>query len=119
MKSETVPTRLLSRDKKSNEVITNQFYRSKVRQERSKINALMHNFKPGFIEAEEGEETLKVSQQTVRDLVNLQTAANMFDLDLAMGRYKCQYSLNGSSLLLSSSLGHVCIVNWRDKTPVL
>lgn len=75
----------------------------------------MHNFKPGYIEADEGEQTLKVTQETVKHLVNVQTAANMFDLNLTMGRYRCQYSQNGSNLLLTSSMGHAAIMNWREK----
>ena len=63
---EVVPDHLLSKDKKSNERITNQFYKNKIRQERNKINALIHNFKPGYIEADEGEETLKISQRTIK-----------------------------------------------------
>lgn len=119
LKVETIPQHLLSRDKKTNERITNQFYKSKIRQERNKINALIHNFKPGFMEAEEGEETLKVSQSLIRETVNVQTASNMFDLKLALGSYLCSYSHNGASLLLTSSMGHTCIVNWRDKNPIL
>ncbi len=43
----------------------------------------------------------------------------MFDLNLNMGNYKCTYSQNGSTLLLASSMGHTCMINWRDKSPLL
>lgn len=36
-------------------MVENQFYKNKLKYERNKINALMHNFKPGYIEADEGE----------------------------------------------------------------
>lgn len=100
-------------------MITNQFYKNKIKTERTKINALMHNFKPGFIQPDEGEETLKVTQKEIKGIVNIQTAANMFDLDLTFGSYGCEYSLNGSSLLLHSSMGHTSIINWREKLPIL
>lgn len=35
-------------------MIHNQFYKNKIKNERNKINALLHNFKPGYIEADEG-----------------------------------------------------------------
>lgn len=56
MKSETkldlLPTKLLSRDKKSNQLVQNQFYRAQIKKERNKINAIMHSFQPGYLEAE-------------------------------------------------------------------
>ena len=61
-----VPKRLQSKDKKTNTMIENQFYRNKIKKERNKINAMMHNFQPGYMEAEEGEQTLKVTQQEVK-----------------------------------------------------
>ena len=36
-----------------------------------------------------------------------------------MGAYHCEYSNNGSTLLLHSSMGHTCLINWRDKVPLL
>lgn len=36
-----------------------------------------------------------------------------------MGAYHCEYSHNGATLLLHSSMGHTCLVNWRDKVPLL
>jgi hypothetical protein len=55
LKEEAIPKRLLSKDKKTNDMVENQFYKNKLKYERNKINALMHNFKPGYIEADEGE----------------------------------------------------------------
>lgn len=81
----------------------------------------MHNFKPGYIEVDQkkGEETLRVKQSEIKDIVNIQTAANMFDLELPFGSYRSTFSRNGSSLLLTSSIGHTAIINWRDKEPIL
>jgi U3 small nucleolar RNA-associated protein 7 len=116
---EPLPPRLLLRDKKTNTLITSQYHRNKLKQERTKISALLHNFQPGYMQAEDGEETLKVTQSQMKDLVNIQTASNIFDLDLPLGRYQCEYSPNGSTLALTSSMGHVCVVDWRTKIPIL
>jgi hypothetical protein len=116
---EPLPPRLLSRDKKTNALITSQYHRNKLNHERTKINALLHNFQPGYMHAEAGEETLKVTQSQIKDLVNIQTASNIFDLDLPLGRYICEYSPNGSTLALTSSMGHISVIDWRAKTPLL
>jgi U3 small nucleolar RNA-associated protein 7 len=71
------------------------------------------------MEAEEGECTAKVTQKQIEDMVNVQTCNNSFDLQLAMGSYRCGYSRNGSTLMLASSMGHTCLINWRDKEPIL
>ena len=52
-------------------------------------------------------------------MVNVQTCNNSFELQLAMGTYRCGYSRNGSTLMLASSMGHTCLINWRDKEPIL
>jgi U3 small nucleolar RNA-associated protein 7 len=51
--------------------------------------------------------------------VNVQTAANSFELDLNMGDYRSQYSRNGASLLLTSSQGHLALLDWREKDLLL
>ncbi len=76
----------------------------------------MHNFQAGYLEPEfEGDQTLKVTQKQINEAVNIQTSANIFDLKLNMGKYNCQYSHNGSTLLLTSSQGHTTLINWREK----
>lgn len=45
------------------------------------MNALLHNFQPGYLEPEyEGDQTLKVNQNQIKEAVNIQTASNIFDL---------------------------------------
>jgi hypothetical protein len=67
----------------------------------------------------EGDQTLKVTQSQITEAVNVQTAANSFELDLGMGDYFCQYSRNGASLLLASSYGHLALLDWREKDLIL
>ncbi len=32
-----------------------------------------------------------------------------------MGDYQCQYSRNGASMMLTSSQGHLAVMDWREK----
>lgn len=78
---------------------------------------MLHNFQPGYLEPEyEGDQTVKVKQTDIQEAVNVQTAANSFDLNLSMGDYRCHYARNGSSLMLTSSQGHLAVLDWRDKS---
>lgn len=88
--------------------------------ERNKVSELLHHFQPGFLEPEyEGDQTIKVKEKDIIESVNVQTAANAFQLDLNMGDYKCQYSLNGSTLMLTSTQGHLTLLDWREKELLL
>jgi U3 small nucleolar RNA-associated protein 7 len=49
----------------------------------------------------------------------VQSAANAFELELEMGRYRCGYSRNGKTLMLASSQGHVALMDWREKDLLL
>lgn len=51
--------------------------------------------------------------------MNIQTASYQFDLDLPFGDYRAEYTKNGSTLLLSSSQGHVSLMDWRNKELLL
>ena len=60
-KVEEIPSHLFSKDKKMNEKIQKQHFRSKMAQERNKLSELLHHQKPGFMEPEfEGDQTVKV-----------------------------------------------------------
>jgi hypothetical protein len=81
---------------------------------------LLHNFQPGFLEPEhEGEQTLRVTQGEIVEAVNVQTAANAFELRLDMGEYFCRYSRNGAALMVGSSQGHLAVLDWREKDLLL
>ena len=58
---------------------------------------------------------MKVKQEEIRQAVNLQTASNAFELQLEMGSYRCNYSRNGSTLMLTSNQGHLALLDWREK----
>lgn len=117
---EEIPVKLLSYDKKVNDSVFKQHFRREAAQQRNKLDLLLHNFQPGFLEPEyEGDQTVKVKQSDIQEAVNIQTAANAFDLDLNMGIYRCKYARNGSSLMLTSSQGHLAVLDWREKNLTL
>lgn len=71
-----------------------------------------------FIQAEEGEKLLQYRQPLLRKNVSLTNAKQIFDLDLDFGRYRAQYSREGRHLLLTSDLGHFCMMDWKRKSLV-
>ncbi len=46
-------------------------------------------------------------------MIPIQTASNIFDLSLNMGKYQCQYSANGAIMMLNSSMGHTALMKFR------
>ena len=62
---------------------------------------------------------MKVREQDIVESVNVQTAVNAFELELSMGDYQCEYSRNGSTLMLTSSQGHLTLMDWREKSLLL
>jgi U3 small nucleolar RNA-associated protein 7 len=83
LKEDQLPIGLFSKDKKTNDNIQRHHFRKQVAAQRNKLSELLHNFQPGFMEPEhEGDRTVKVTQDEILDAVNLQTAANAFELKL-------------------------------------
>lgn len=50
MLNNQLPTHLLSNDKKLNSAIQRQHLLKQSTQERNKLNQLLHNFQPGYLE---------------------------------------------------------------------
>lgn len=75
---------------------------------------LMEN--SGFLEEEgEMEKTYKVTQDEVKDSVDISTKQKAFNLDLEnFGPYTADYSLTGNNLLLGGSKGHLAAFNWKQ-----
>ena len=48
---------------------------------------LLHHSAPGYIETEDYEQTIKVSQKDIHQQVNVQSAASQFNLNLNFGDY--------------------------------
>lgn len=110
-----LPKQLLSKDKKLNAQIEHSHIQQKKRSYANKLLGLMGRAEPGYLEAEEGEQTLKLKQKQLGELVNIQTASYQFNLELPFGDYQVDYTRNGSTLLLTSSQGHVSLMDWRNK----
>ena len=74
----------------------------------------------GYLEVDsddDRERTLKVSQAQLRDMLGVQNAQSVFDLNLRdFGPYtSLDFSRNGRKLLIGSQRGHVAMLDWQRK----
>ncbi|XP_046339144.2 WD repeat-containing protein 46-like [Haliotis rufescens] len=70
----------------------------------------------GFLEAEEGETTVDITQQDIVDSVDILSAQKYFQLTLKdFGPYRLNYSRNGRHLLLGGAKGHMAAFDWQTK----
>ncbi|RKP40073.1 WD40-repeat-containing domain protein [Dimargaris cristalligena] len=68
----------------------------------------------GFLEPEGIERTSKVTQKALKSMVDANTAAKMYNLDLdKLGPYFVDYSRSGRQLLLGGRKGHVATFDWQ------
>uniref|UniRef100_A0A8C4PYX1 WD repeat domain 46 n=1 Tax=Eptatretus burgeri TaxID=7764 RepID=A0A8C4PYX1_EPTBU len=88
--------------------------REKAAEQAARHTAFAAN-EPGFVEADDGEETARLHQEDLKDSVDVASAAKRFDLSLPhFGPYSARYSANGRSLLLGGRGGHVAAIAWRS-----
>ncbi|XP_055607142.1 WD repeat-containing protein 46-like [Uranotaenia lowii] len=99
----------------------------KIRQKRNEINIefaaeqaaraeVLLNEEEGYLEVDDDEETMEVSQAEIVDNVDITTAAKHFNLQLDFGPYRMRYTRNGANLLLGGKKGHVAAFNWVKKS---
>lgn len=69
----------------------------------------------GYIIAEPGEKTTKITQTQLSNVVDVTSAKKHFDLKLDFGPYDIDYSLNGRQLLIGGRKGHVAAMDWITK----
>eukprot|EP00792_Barthelona_sp_PAP020_P004938 TRINITY_DN241_c0_g1_i1.p1 TRINITY_DN241_c0_g1~~TRINITY_DN241_c0_g1_i1.p1 ORF type:complete len:496 (-),score=97.99 TRINITY_DN241_c0_g1_i1:131-1588(-) len=67
----------------------------------------------GYLEADEGEKTYRISQSNIRKHVDKRTQKKLFRYNLSFGPYHLDFSLNGQQMLLSGEKGHVSLYNWH------
>jgi U3 small nucleolar RNA-associated protein 7 len=70
----------------------------------------------GYLEAEgDLEKTYKVSQDEIKQSVDVSTQKKRFDLKLdTFGPYRADYSLTGNSIILGGHKGHVASFDWKQ-----
>ncbi|KAM9751559.1 WD repeat-containing protein 46 [Menidia menidia] len=70
----------------------------------------------GFLEGDEDEDTCMISQEDIKDAVDISSGAKYFNLKLSQfGPYRVDYSKTGRHLLLGGRRGHVACVDWQSK----
>ncbi|XP_064262437.1 WD repeat-containing protein 46, partial [Passer domesticus] len=71
---------------------------------------------PGFLEAEAGEDTARISQRQIADAADIGSAAKHFELRLEQfGPYRLDYTRNGRHLVLGGQRGHVAALDWAQR----
>jgi len=74
----------------------------------------------GYIRVDEDndrERTLKVSQNQLTNMLGVQNAHQVFDLNLKdFAPYKSlDFTQNGKHLLIGSKKGHIALIDWKNK----
>ncbi len=72
----------------------------------------------GYLEVEhERERTLKVTQKELKEMLPVQAAQNVFDLELKeYGPYSAfDVTRNGRHVVLGGRRGHIAMLEWRRK----
>lgn len=71
----------------------------------------------GYIETEhERERTLKVTQDELKNILPVQNAHDIFNLNLPdFGPYKVNSTRNGKYVLLAGRKGHLAMLDWKQK----
>ena len=68
-----------------------------------------------YLEPEGMEKTWKMTQNTIKQHVDLNTAKKMFSLQLPdFGPYSLDYTRNGRHLLIGGRKGHVAAFDWKS-----
>lgn len=103
------------KQKKLDVLVTKVKHRAEMAQNLLTRAEILQVEQPGFIQPENDlEKTYKLSQDQLRQHVDLNTKNKIFDLDLAEhGPYRFKYSYNGRHLLLAGRKGHVAWCDWQ------
>lgn len=109
----------MGKDKKLQAVLEKTHVLKEETKTRLKEQAQIFNTEDrGFLEVEhERERTLKVNQKDLKNLLPVQAAQNIFDLNLSeYGPYSAfDVTRNGRHLLLGGRKGHLSMIDWRNK----
>lgn len=103
-------------DRKINDHMHKVLLKSKIRKQTvSNIRRYTAPTQINAIEADEGEHLLQYRQAAFKPSLSTKNAEQIFNLELEFGEYINDYSLNGRSLMLASDMGHVALMDWKNK----
>ena len=103
-------------DKKVNDHMHKVLLKSKIRKQTvSSIRRYTAPQQTNAIEADEGEHLLQYRQAAFKPSLAVKNAQQIFNLELEFGDYINDYSLNGRNLMLASDMGHVTLMDWKNK----
>ncbi|XP_061712038.1 WD repeat-containing protein 46 [Cydia pomonella] len=69
----------------------------------------------GYVEVEDDGKTTAITQDLIRDSVDITAATKIFDLNMDFGPYRMKYTRNGRHLLLGGKKGHLAAFDWVTK----
>jgi U3 small nucleolar RNA-associated protein 7 len=87
-------------------------------QKRLKEREVLLPEQEGFLQPDEGERTIKLKQDDLKELLPIDNVNNIFDLDLDHGPYAIDYTRNGKYLLMGGRKGHISMLDWKEKSLV-
>ncbi|XP_071948540.1 WD repeat-containing protein 46-like [Antedon mediterranea] len=103
-------------DKKHKRNLKNEEHKIKQAEEEAARAELLLTEEAGFLEADEGEETSKISQHELARNVDVTSAQKYFELKLdQFGPYRLDYTRNGRHLVIGGQKGHLASIDWVTK----
>jgi U3 small nucleolar RNA-associated protein 7 len=108
----------MGKDKKLSAVLEkNQVLKEETKLRLKEQAQLFNTEERGFLDVEhERERTLKVNQSQLKELLPVQAAQNIFDLELSeYGPYVFDVTKNGRHILLGGRKGHSSLLDWKRK----
>lgn len=105
--------------------IQTKFFKHKVSRQEKNFNyaikqsaraEILLNEDDGYLVPDEGEESTEITQDDIKQNVDITSATKSFKLNLQeFGPYKINYTRNGRHLLMAGKKGHIAALDWVSK----
>ncbi|KAL4714009.1 hypothetical protein ACJJTC_008363 [Scirpophaga incertulas] len=84
-------------------------------QEQAARSEILLTEEQGSIQTDKTISTSVITQNIIKDNIDIAAATKIFELNLDFGPYRAKYSRNGRHLLLGSQKGHLAAFDWVTK----